>query len=281
MKTIYGQEDLFCSNKQKTYDKYATEAGFLLGGIGTGNVSVGSRGELRSWQIFNEPGADNILPYSFFAIRTECNGEVSAKILEAEVNAPYSKPEGFLRCELGGLPRFKKSAMSSKYPFVWVDLEDENMPVDVRLEAFTPFVPLNADDSGIPGAYIRYYVKNKRDIRVKASIAGSMANAAGFDKYDVWMHMKLAGKPKNEYRSNEMCAGLFYSGEDIPEHHIGNGNMAFATTCKNISVKPLWLQGEWTDGAQDFWDDFVEDGKYMWYIYIKIRYEVNKIGYFV
>lgn len=95
MKTIYGQEDLFCSNKQKTYDKYATEAGFLLGGIGTGNVSVGSRGELRSWQIFNEPGADNILPYSFFAIRTECNGEVSAKILEAEVNAPYSKPEGF------------------------------------------------------------------------------------------------------------------------------------------------------------------------------------------
>ena len=26
---------------------------------------------------------------------------------------------------------------------------------------------------------------------------------------------------------------------------------------------------------------FVEDGKYMWYIYIKIRYEVNKIGYFV
>lgn len=26
---------------------------------------------------------------------------------------------------------------------------------------------------------------------------------------------------------------------------------------------------------------FVEDGNYMWYIYIKIRYKVNKIGYFV
>ena len=24
--------------------------------------------------------------------------------------------------------------------------------------------------------------------------------------------------------------------------------------------KPLWFQGEWTDGAQDFWDDFISDG---------------------
>lgn len=261
MHTKYKHEEIMCSNKQKTYDKHASEAGFLLGGIGTGNISVGSRGQLKSWQIFNEPGADNILPYSFFAIRTECGREVKAKILEAEVNAPFSKPEGFLRCELGGLPRFKKSTMTSKYPFVWVDLEDEEMPVDVRMEAFTPFIPLNADDSGIPGAYIRYYVKNKNRKNVKVSVAGSMANAAGFDKYDVWMHMKLEGEPKNEYRVNDACKGLFYSGENIPEHHIGNGNMALATTCGNITVKPLWLQGQWTDGAQDFWDDFVSDGR--------------------
>ena len=261
MQTKYKHEEIMCSNRQKTYDGHASEAGFLLGGIGTGNISVGSRGELKSWQIFNEPGADNILPYSFFAIRTECGREVKAKILESEVNAPFSKPEGFLRCELGGLPRFKKSAMTSKYPFVWVDLEDEEMPVDVRMEAFTPFIPLNADDSGIPGAYIRYYVKNKNEKNVKVSVAGSMANAAGFDKYDVWMHMKLEGEPKNEYRESGVCKGLFYTGENIPEYHIGSGNMAFATTCPDITVKPLWLQGQWTDGAQDFWDDFVTDGR--------------------
>ena len=35
MHTKYKHEEIMCSNKQKTYDKHASEAGFLLGGIGT------------------------------------------------------------------------------------------------------------------------------------------------------------------------------------------------------------------------------------------------------
>ena len=47
----------------------------LLGGIGTGNISVGARGELRDWEIFNSPRKGNYLPYTFFAIRAEKEGE--------------------------------------------------------------------------------------------------------------------------------------------------------------------------------------------------------------
>ena len=41
---------------QRTFAAEATEAAFPLGGIGTGNVSVGARGELRDWEIFNGQG---------------------------------------------------------------------------------------------------------------------------------------------------------------------------------------------------------------------------------
>lgn len=258
---MLNRKEIFDVYRQNIYDSSATQAEFLLGGIGTGNVSVGARGELKSWQIFNEPGADNIIPYTFFAIRTEQDGKVDARILEAEKRPPYSKPEGFLRCELGGIPRFQTSKMKSKYPFVNVELADPECPVIVNLTAYTPFIPLNADASGIPGFYIQYSVKNTTAGKVNVSIAGSMSNAAGFDKYDVWMHMKLAGKPVNQCVSGEGYAGLYYTGEDIPEHYIGNGNLALATVNRKYTIKPLWLQGEWTDGAQDFWDDFVEDGK--------------------
>lgn len=133
-----------------------------MGGIGTGNVSVGARGELRSWQIFNEPGQFNFLPYTFFALRAEVEGgEAVSKILESKLNPPFTHPEGTLRCELGGLPRFEKSTMSAEYPFVRVKLEDKQVPVQVEMEAFTPFIPLNADDSGIPGAYLNYRVKTQ------------------------------------------------------------------------------------------------------------------------
>ncbi|NLJ66671.1 MAG: hypothetical protein GX340_05085, partial [Clostridiales bacterium] len=141
---------------QRTFNNDAREAAFLLGGIGTGNISVGARGELRDWEIFNSPGKGNYLPYTFFAIRAEKEGEKPvAKVLESEIQPPYSKSHGFLSGEMAGLPRLRSSRMRGEYPFVWVDFEDSTLPVDVSMEAFTPFIPLNSNDSGIPGAIIR------------------------------------------------------------------------------------------------------------------------------
>ena len=52
----------------RSFPNTATEAAFLLGGIGTGNVSISSRGDLRDWEIFNRPAKGLKIPYSFFAI---------------------------------------------------------------------------------------------------------------------------------------------------------------------------------------------------------------------
>ena len=71
---LYPLTDLYADNTQKTYGREAESCAFLLGGIGTGNISVGARGELKSWQIFNQPAVENINPYTFFAIRTQEEG---------------------------------------------------------------------------------------------------------------------------------------------------------------------------------------------------------------
>ena len=63
---IYPTEELFCDNEQKKYPGTAGCVDFLLGGIGTGNVSLGARGNLTTWQIFNQPGQLNRMPYTFF-----------------------------------------------------------------------------------------------------------------------------------------------------------------------------------------------------------------------
>ncbi len=258
---LYTKKELFCSNKQKTYNNKAEEARFYIGGIGTGNFCIGARGQLANWQLFNQPGFDNILPYTFFAIRTESENSTYAKVLEAELNPPFAEPEGVLRSQMGGLPRFEKSEMNAEYPFVTVKLIDDEMPVEVTMESFTPFVPLDADRSGIPGAFIKYHIRNTSSQIQRVSVAGSVANAIGFDGYDLWRHLKILGDSVNEYRISEYGSGLFLYAENVPSHHIANGTMSLITTNTNVTYKPLWLQGEWTDGAQDFWDDFVEDGK--------------------
>ncbi|MGE5529928.1 MAG: hypothetical protein ACM3X6_12415 [Patescibacteria group bacterium] len=58
------RNDLHAPGTQRVFPADAREAAFLLEGIGTGNVSVGARGELRDWEIFDRPGKGVKLPNS-------------------------------------------------------------------------------------------------------------------------------------------------------------------------------------------------------------------------
>lgn len=258
---VFPTTDIFTDYQRKTYGKDASACDFLLGGIGTGNLSVGARGQLRSWQIFNQPAIENINPYTFFAIRTETDEGVTAKVLEAEYTPPFDKAQGFLRCETAGWPRMRDSRMSAEYPFVEVEFADPDLPVKVCMEAFTPFIPLNADDSGIPGAYIRYRVKNPGRTAVAVSVAGSLNNAVGFTGYDMFDIMTFAGERRNESREGSGFRGVYMYGEGQRDNLLSAGSMALAALDETATVRPCWLLGQWTDGAEDFWEDFTSDGR--------------------
>ena len=70
MKKTFSKEKLF-DRTPRVFKRDATEVRFLLGGIGTGNFSVISRGKFLDWEIFNWPSKNTKFPLSFFAIRTE------------------------------------------------------------------------------------------------------------------------------------------------------------------------------------------------------------------
>lgn len=263
-KYIYPTEELFCDNKQKKYPGTAGCVDFLLGGIGTGNVSLGARGNLTTWQIFNQPGQHNTMPYTFFSLWAQTEkGQKVARVLEGKFNPPFNKSQGFFRNEMAGLPRFDSTEMSVEYPFVNLKFVDDSMPVQVELEAFTPFIPLNADDSGIPGVYLNYKIKNPRREKIEVSVAGSMNNAVGFEGYNNFSFMQHAGERINRYRADDRIKGISFTGEGIPENHITWGDMSLVTMApeSSITVKPLWYQGQWTDGGEDFWQDFFDDGR--------------------
>ena len=82
------------------------EIAFPLGGIGTGTVSLGGRGDLRDWEIFNRPGKGRDLPYTFFAIWARPEGaDPIARVLERRFLPPYSGGFGIPTSRVAGLPR--------------------------------------------------------------------------------------------------------------------------------------------------------------------------------
>lgn len=68
MKKTFSKEELL-DRTPRIYKRDATEVRFLLGGIGTGNFSVNSRGKFLDWEIFNWPSKNTKFPLSFFAIQ--------------------------------------------------------------------------------------------------------------------------------------------------------------------------------------------------------------------
>jgi len=262
---IYSKDELYSMEKQRIFPGTASEAAFLLGGIGTGNVSIGARGELRDWEIFNTPGKGVSLHYSFFSLWAKEEGkEPVCKVLESKLHPPFSKSHGFHSGAVSGLPRFETSALRGEYPIAWVDLKDDSMPVEVTLETFTPMIPLNPDDSGIPCAIFNYRVKNKTDRKIDVSIAGSLLNGSGFSGYDQFENLKQESfkGSKNEFRNDDGFSGLYMYSTSLPENDLKSGNMSLVTTSKQVTYKATWNNEGWWDGIHDMWDDFSSDGKF-------------------
>ena len=228
-----------------------------LGGIGTGTVSLGGRGDLRDWEIVNRPAKGFTPERAFFALYAKTAGAAAiTKAIEGSIDpADY---EGYSGSPIAnhGLPRFRECAFHTAYPFAQITFSDPDMPVDVRLEALNPFIPADADSSGIPIAMLRYVLINKTNKTVKAAIAGTVPNFIGQDG--------SCGAPchnVNQFKRSSACSGLFMRSDGVDVKAEQYGTMALATTARRgVSYCRDWGTCESTLGLQHFWDDFTADG---------------------
>ncbi|WP_125776074.1 GH116 family glycosyl-hydrolase [Antribacter gilvus] len=244
-------------------DASASAAAFPLGGIGTGNVSVGARGELRDWELANRPAKGAKNPFSFFTVRAESDGAAPVtRVLEARHRPPHEADQGYYAGDVAGLPRLAGTRVRGRYPMLELDFVDADLPVEVSLTAFTPFVPLDEDDSGIPCAVLRYTVHNPGADVVRVALAGSLANPVGAEAgRDVFHFPTFSGRPRNAWREEDGVRGLFLT-SDLPGDHLLAGTVALTTAAPHhqVSAKPTWLYGAWQDGVQRFWDEFRDTG---------------------
>src|ERR1700685_3742845 len=110
---------------------------FPLGGVAAGSLSLGGRGQLRDWEIFNKPNKGFSPNYAFPAIWARAgNAKAVARVLEARILTPYEGKRGLGSNNAPGLSRLESAKFTGEYPLARVDFQDRSLPVKVSLEAF-------------------------------------------------------------------------------------------------------------------------------------------------
>lgn len=235
----------------KKYDQeHIGKIAFPLGGIGTGTVSLGGRGDLRDWEIVNRcakgftPTRRRFGP--FFAIYTEtADGQKITRALEGPVE--YCSYEGEKGCPVPGhgLPRFRNCSFATAYPLAQVMLSDHDVPVDVCIQAFNPLIPADTNSSGIPVAILRYVLTNTTDQEMRSSVCGSMPNFIGIDgsgHEKDWNNEPVEGKAnRNEFRKDDHIQGIFMYSNGVAKQSPQCGTMALTTISKGSTTYLLMI----------------------------------------
>lgn len=142
--------------------------GMPVGGLCAGQLYLGGDGKLWRWDLFNahlptgsehyaHPNRSGLPIEQGFAIRVGVGDQTQTRTLDAK-----------------GFPQV---SFLGQYPIGTVEYKEANFPVSVSLEAFSPFIPLNVDDSSLPATVLRFTVTNGSTDGVDATLTGWLQNA--------------------------------------------------------------------------------------------------------
>jgi uncharacterized protein (DUF608 family) len=232
-----------------------------LGGIGAGNVCLNGYGGLQDFSIHNRP-ATSALPDKFygeevaFAVLHIKGEKPVTRLIEGQIPVEkiYDqglKSQGFRNDGAEGFPRFRRTRFRSGYPFGSIELSDPKVPLLVQLIGWSPLIPRDDVNSGIPCAILEYTFRNTSRKRVEFEFSyhashfapGAAANWGGT------RNQVIPGK------------GVFFSNtESLDSETLGSSS--FTIIGHRPVIKAMWLRGGWFDAISALWRE-VDGGKFI------------------
>ncbi len=139
-----------------------------------------------------------------------------------------------------GLPRFETAAFEARFPFCELQLQDKAMPVAARLKAWNPFIPTDADNSGLPVAGLEYSFENRSAKPLELVFS-----------YHARNFMQQEGAPN---AITETANGFVLSAGGTPAAPHKEGYFAIFTDNAATAVDHCWFRGDWFDPLSMVWN---------------------------
>ncbi|KAL8172301.1 hypothetical protein V2J09_024105 [Rumex salicifolius] len=230
--------------------------GVPLGGMGSGSISRGFRGEFRLWQII--PGiseASPVIPnqFSIFISR-----DAGAKRYESVLSP--GQHEGLGKFMDGGISSWgwnlsgQHSSYHALFPRAWTIYDGEPDPdLKVSCRQISPFIPHNYRDSSLPTAVFVYTLVNTGKERARVSLLLTWANSIGGISHQSGDHVKM------EFLVF-FCVTSKTAKNNPP---VTFAVAACETQNVNVTVFPSFglFEGSYPT-AEDMWNKMTQDGEF-------------------
>jgi len=216
--------------------------GMTVGGIGCGTVYLSGDGRLWVWDIFNQhhegvvinrvpipEGLGNIGANKMVVERDGANflnpPRASDHLNGVDCGFTLSVAGGDYPMDAGG---WDEVAFTGRWPVGRVDYASGKTPVNVRLEAFSPFIPLDLKSSSLPVTILEYTLENPTDGEIEVTFAGRLNHPAGrFSKRE-------ADRFSEAFKEGG-ASGLFH-GLKGAQDDLDAGSMALAVIVEDAGV---------------------------------------------
>ncbi|TWF41374.1 uncharacterized protein (DUF608 family) [Chitinophaga polysaccharea] len=227
--------------------KYNNRAAFPIGGIGAGMFCLEGTGAISHLSVRHNPEMFHE-PAMFAAISLKGTPGL-ARVLEGPV--PDWKKFGQRDAGLGGtggatwgLPRFKTATLQARFPFAHITLADPQLPLQVSIKGWSPFIPTDEDHASMPVGGLEYQFTNKSHQEEEYVFSYNTRN---------FMRQGDAGNAIKPYANGFILSQAAVA--DAPEKQ---GHFAIYTSEPNTVVDHCWFRGNWFDPLTMVWNTLKE-----------------------
>jgi uncharacterized protein (DUF608 family) len=221
--------------------KHLDRIAFPVGGMGAGMFCLQGTGGISHMSVRNHPDVFNE-PCMFAAISVKGLNNAT-KVLEGQV--PDWKKFGQPDSANGtggasfGLPRFKNSKFTSRFPFSLIEMQDDEIPLEVLLTGWSPFIPTDEDNSSLPVGALEYSFRNTGKTKVEALFSYNSRN--------------FMSQPNGTNRIRPVANGFILSEEGVKDKPATKGEFAIFTSEPDTIVDHCWFRGNWFDPLTITW----------------------------
>ncbi|HET9485975.1 MAG TPA: GH116 family glycosyl-hydrolase, partial [Chryseosolibacter sp.] len=219
---------------------------FPIGGMGAGMFCLEGTGAISHMSVRNKPDVFNE-PGMFGAIAVKGDA-TTAKIVEGP--SPDWKRFGQPNSGNGsggtifGLPRFDKASFLTRFPFGHITLEDDGFPLKAEIKGWSPFIPTDADNSGLPAGALEYKFVNNGNSRADCVFS---FHAKNFIK-----HADGGINTVKKFRN-----GFILSNTGTEEKPFLGGDFVIFSDQDNTVVDNCWFRGGWFDPLTITWETII------------------------